>query len=410
MRISEQSLLRGTRISRMPLFFFMICITMGLSAQDITKNKFGKGLQIVGSDSSFSMKFSTRFQTLYLGELDLDSDEWSDRFLVRRARLKFDGFVYNPAITYKIELGISNRDHSGGDIDEVGNTSRIILDAVVKWQATEHWSIWFGQTKLPGNRERVISSQKLQFVDRSLLNSRLNIDRDIGVQVRHDNSIGAEGILKKMFSLSMGEGRNIVSANTGGYDFTYRLEYLPMGNFESKGDYFGSDLKRESSPKLAFGVSYDINKGAARQRGQLGNFVQDSNGNQFATDLSTLFADVMFKYNGFSFMGEYADKSASENVFATLNDGSTIKYVTGNAINLQAGYLFKGNSELAFRYTSLSPDNVVFSGLREETQYTLGFSKYIVGHSLKIQSDFSYLDRAGTSDRLIYRFQVEVSF
>ena len=388
----------------------MMVLTTSLSGQDISNNKFGKGLQIVGADSSFSMKFSTRFQTLYQGELNLDNDEWNDRFLVRRARLKFDGFVYNPAITYKIELGISNRDHGGGDIDETNNTSRIILDAVVKWQATENWSIWFGQTKLPGNRERVVSSQKLQFVDRSLLNSRLNIDRDIGIQVRHNNKIGTQGVLKKMFSISMGEGRNITSANTGGYDFTYRVEYLPFGEFASKGDYFGSDLKREERPKLAIGVSYDVNKDAARQRGQLGNFVQDSNGNQFATDLSTIFVDAMFKYRGFSSMMEYGNKTASENVFATLGDGSTIKYVTGEAFNIQAGYLFKNNSELALRYTTLTPDNATFSGLREETQYTLGFSKYIVGHSLKIQSDLSYLDRTGTSNRLMYRFQVEVSF
>lgn len=398
--------MRGLTLSIVLLMF--LCAS--LSGQDISNNKFGKGLQIVGADSSFSMKFSTRFQTLYLGELDLDSDEWSDRFLIRRARLKFDGFVHDPSITYKIELGISNRDHSGGDIDEVGNTSRIILDAVVKWQATDHWSIWFGQTKLPGNRERVISSQKLQFVDRSLLNSRLTLDRDIGIQIRHNNRVGAQGVLKKMFSLSMGEGRNIVSANTGGYDFTYRLEYLPFGEFTSKGDYFGSDLAREGRPKLAFGLTYDVNKDAARQRGQLGNFVQDSNGNQFATDLSTIFADAMFKYRGFSAMIEYGNKAASEDVFATLDDGSTIKYVTGDAINLQGGYLFKNNSELALRYTSLTPDNAAISGLREEKQYTLGFSKYIVGHSLKIQSDFSYLDRTGTSNRLMYRFQVEVSF
>ncbi len=405
--IRNQKNLKGKLVFLMLSMIFSIA---SLSAQDTSNNKFGKGIKIVAADSSFSMKFSTRFQTLYQGEYDLDSDEYSDRVLVRRARLKFDGFVYNPSITYKIELGLSNRDHGGGNIDEAGNTSRIILDAVVKWQATKNWSIWFGQTKLPGNRERVISSQKLQFVDRSLLNSRLNIDRDIGVQIRHDNKVGTNGILKKMFSISMGEGRDIIAANTGGYDYTYRLEYLPFGKFASKGDYFGSDLKREESPKLAIGLTYDVNKGAARQRGQLGKFVQDSNGNQFANDLKTFFADAMYKYRGFSAMVEYGSKRGSDNLFATLNDGSTIKYVTGDAINLQAGYLFKNDTELALRFTSLTPDDTAFSGLREETQYTLGFSKYIVGHSLKIQSDFSYLDRTGTSNRLVYRFQVEVAF
>ncbi|WP_373517340.1 hypothetical protein [Pricia sp.] len=35
-------------------------------------------------------------------------------FLVRRARLKFDGFAYSPKLKYKLELGLSNSDLSGG--------------------------------------------------------------------------------------------------------------------------------------------------------------------------------------------------------------------------------------------------------------------------------------------------------
>ena len=56
------------------------------------------------------------------------------------------------------------------------------MDAVLKNHINENWSLWFGQTKLPGNRERVYSSQELQFVDRSLVNARFNLDRDVGVQ------------------------------------------------------------------------------------------------------------------------------------------------------------------------------------------------------------------------------------
>ena len=53
------------------------------------------------------------------------------------------------------------------------------------WNFHENFELWVGQTKLPGNRERVISSANLQQVDRSLLNSRFNIDRDFGFQLRH---------------------------------------------------------------------------------------------------------------------------------------------------------------------------------------------------------------------------------
>ena len=38
------------------------------------------------------------------------------------------------------------------------------------WHFAKNWELWAGQTKLPGNVERVISSGDLQLVDRSLLN------------------------------------------------------------------------------------------------------------------------------------------------------------------------------------------------------------------------------------------------
>ena len=78
------------------LFAVALVLCTMVSAQDSTTNKFGKGITILAKDQSFKMKFSTRFQTLYEGTLNLDSDNWSDKLLIRRARFKFEGFVYDP--------------------------------------------------------------------------------------------------------------------------------------------------------------------------------------------------------------------------------------------------------------------------------------------------------------------------
>lgn len=388
---------------------FFCALNLPVYGQDKSTSTFGKGIQVVASDSSFSLKFGFRFQSLYQGSLNVVSGKWNDQFLIRRSRMKFDGFAYHPSLTYKFEIGLSSRDIGGGDVDEHGNTSRIIYDAVLKWQFRKNWSLWAGQTKLPGNRERVISSQKMQFVDRSLLNARFNLDRDVGVQLHHSSNIGNQGVFQQILAVSIGEGRNVTTNNIGGYDYTLRLEYLPFGEFTGGGDYLGSDLKREPTPKLSIAATFDYNNGAARQRGQLGAFVQDSNGNQLTTDLSTVFIDSHFKYNGFSFMGEYANKRSSEQVFVVLDDFSTLKYTTGNAINLQAGYLIE-KSEWAIRYTHVNPDDLTYSGLKEETQYTLGYSKYIVGHNLKLQSDLSFTDKAQGDNLVTFRFQFEISF
>ena len=86
------------------------------------------------------------------------------------------------------------------------NSPRYILDAVLMWNFYENFELWVGQTKLPGNIERVISSGNLSLIDRSILNSRFNIDRDVGFQIRHLTRIGKTFITREKFSFSQGEG------------------------------------------------------------------------------------------------------------------------------------------------------------------------------------------------------------
>jgi len=367
-------------------------------AQDKTNNKFGKGIRVIAADSSFSMKFGVRIQSLYQGDLNLSTQKYNDGFQIRRSRLKFDGFVYDPKFQYKIELALSNADINGGAIPESGNTANIVLDAYVTWNFWRNWSLTFGQKKLPGNRDRVISSQLLQFVDRSNLNSKFNIDRDAGLQLGYKGEkINFTG------ALSMGEGRNMVIKNVGGYDYTFRAEYLPFGQFTNGGDYFESDLMREPTPKLSVAAGYDFNDGAARQRGQLGEFFSTTR------DLSTVFADAHFKYRGFSSLIEYVNKKAPDGPLVYKSDGSVLNsYYTGEGINWQAGYLFKNNIEVAGRYTLVTPEAI--TGRAKNTQYTLGLSKYIVGHNLKVQTDVSLMQETNKDDFLLYRLQVEVAF
>ena len=145
-------------------------------------------------------------------------------------------------------------------------------------------------------------------------------------------------------------------------------------------------------------------------------FLTDTNGAYLGNDLYTVFADFMFKYKGFSLTAEYAFKDFFYNDGETVLDitddivdanGKT--YLTGQGIAVQAGYLFKNNVEIAGRWTNVNPNwSGSFNGLRE---YTLGLSKYIVKHSLKVQTDVTLVDRYDSSEpTLRYRLQVELGF
>ena len=390
----------------------LIALTISHS-QEISDTSFGKGLlNFVAKDSSFSVKFAPRFQVRSMSSWDHDGSQYvspEHNFIVRRSRLKFDGFAYSTKLKYKLELGLSNRDISGAN-EFNRNTPRYILDAVIMWQFAKNWELWAGQTKLPGNVERVVSSANLQLVDRSLLNSRFNIDRDLGIQIRHKSNLGGEFLMREKFAISQGEGRNVTEGNEGGLQYTGRLEFLPFGTFKSKGDYSQSDLKREVSSKLMVGFTYNFNENAVRERGFAGDYMIRNDKTIFETNQTTIFMDAMYKYNGVSFMGEYAKRTA-DSVIATEADGVTPTgdvVLTGNALNLQLGYLFKNNYELAGRFTTVEYDKITET--MPSKQYTLGINKYLVGHKLKVQSDISYTSLDGEKDNITFRLGFDIHF
>lgn len=381
----------------------------------------------------YKLKTTYRFQNLMVLDYDVPGnmeqngfqpDDIGANLSVRRARIKLEGVPVDN-FKYKMEIGLSNRDH-GSIVPQTNKTARMILDAYVTYTLpkAKNFSIKVGQMKLAGNRERVISSQRLQFVDRSLVNSKYNIDRDIAIEAGYKKTFRGGAHLKTSFSLAQGEGRNITSGNEGGYEYTGRVEFLPFGKFHeitkvdgkrvlvaSKGDYISSDFVGEKCPKLSIGVTYDQNNNAVRQNGNTKGYMDG-----FRT-LSTVFVDMMFKYNGLSVMSEYANKWAPEgSVIARDSLGApTAFFYTGSGISVQAGYIVKRNgndlgrglSEISARYTHITPSSE--NNIDNITMYTLGFSRYVDKHNIKVQTDLSWTKTGNNEPSLMYRLQMEMA-
>jgi len=391
---------------------YCACFSFVSRAQQVIDAPFGKGIiNVIAKDSSWSMKFATRIQLLSTSTIEVNETvppTVDQNFLVRRARLKFNGFAFSPTLSYKIELGLSNNDIAGGSLF-TGNTPRYIFDAVVMWNFSSTWELWLGQAKLPGNIERVVSSGNLQFVDRSILNARFNIDRDLGLQLRHQDLIGKHIIVREKIALSQGEGRNVTAGNKGGLQYTGRLEILPFGTFMNNGDYSSSDLNREPNPKLMVAATYDHNNNAVRDRSNLGNPLLLLDGSLFETNINTFFADVIFKYQGFSLQGEFARRDATSAIAIEEDATPTGDIVNvGNSLNVQAGYLLDSNWEFSGRYTTVNLDAI--AGGTRTNQYTTGVSKYLSGHKFKVQSDLSYTIVNNQEDNWMLRLQMDVHF
>jgi hypothetical protein len=383
----------------------LLLLSLSLAAQTEVDERamisFDKGLGFFDPDSTFGLNIRFRIQNR-IGMNTVSASDFSpDQFEanVRRLRLRFDGYLGSSKLTYYLQLSFSRGDQ---DWDNTGFPS-LVRDAMVFYNFNKKFYMGMGQGKLPGNRQRVTSSGQQQFVDRSLVNAIFNIDRDFGLMAYYHNHLGVFHYNLKG-AVSTGEGRNIQRTDKG-LAYTLRLELLPLGDFVNDGDFSEGDLEREVSPKLSLGAAYSFNNKAVKSSGQRGSTLTTP------TDISSLFFDLIAKYQGWALSSEYANRSVNLN-HGLWSQEPTPHIFTGNGINTQLSYVFPSYWEVAGRYTRVNPHEEL-QGIEAQTDiYTLGLTKYLRKHRNKFQLNLSYqkdqLKPFSDKEFLNIMFQVEV--
>lgn len=365
---------------------------------------FGKGIGITSPDSLFQMNIRFRMQNR-VTYLENDGESGAYDGQIRRLRLRLDGYVGNPKFLYAIQLSFAP-----GDVGEIkeGENINIIRDAVVFYRPNKHWNISFGQTKLPGNRQRVNSSGGLQLTDRTINNAKFTIDRDFGFQVHNMNEYKEKFSYNLKAALSTGEGRNVTGKADDGIAVTGKIEVLPFGAFAKDGTYFEGDVIREKKPKLMLSGAFQQNNHARRTQGQLGNDLFEKR------TMRSVLLDGMFKYKGWAAMASYMSRSTTENAI-TFNpeDITESNYVfVGNGFDYQVSYNTKKNYEFIGRYSIQKVGNDIETKAPNTKQYSIGVTKYIWEHAFKLQGEINYdtLDyyNGTTKNNWYVRFQVEI--
>ncbi len=366
---------------------------------------FGKGLGLTSPDSIFQLNIRFRMQNRasYLHDESLEDDVINAE--VRRLRLRFDGYVGNPQFMYAIQLSFAPGD-TGGEIEE-GQNLQIVRDAVVFYQYSESWTFSFGQTKLPGNRQRMNSSGALQLTDRSINNAKFSLDRDFGFQAHNLNEFKDKFSYNFKAAITTGEGRNDTGNSDTGLAYTGKVELFPLGPFKNNGSFFEGDIVREEKPKLMLSGAYSFNNKANKTQGQLGEMLFDKR------DMGAVLLDAMVKYRGWAFMSAYMSRMANEPITVNpldINEKSIV-YV-GNGMDYQLSYLFPSNLELMGRYSFQNMHKDVETYFPNQKQYSLGVTKYIWEHAFKLQGELtfdemSYFDGSSKNNWYI-RFQVEI--
>ncbi len=364
--------------------------------------RFDQGLGFHAPDTSFGVNLRFRmqnrigFKTVSTNDLSVEQVEAR----IRRLRLRLDGYIKNQRVTYYLQLSFSRSDQDW-DASKVPN---IIRDAMVYYHFSPKFYVGFGQGKLPGNRQRIISSGQLQFADRSIVNAEFNIDRDFGVMLYYSDAIaGLEYNLKG--AVTSGEGRNAPTSDNG-LAYTGRIELLPLGRFINNGDFSEGDLEFELMPKISISGGYSYNHKAQRLAGQRGIFTDETR------NLKNIYGDFLLKYMGWAWFSEYMQRTTEK---PSTPSGDEIVYVyTGEGFNTQLSYMFRSYWELAGRFSLIKPYAKIQKFEADTREYTMGASRYYYQHKMKLQVNISWVERDAVPELsngrkfLNFLFQVEL--
>jgi hypothetical protein len=265
-----------------------------------------------------------------------------------------------------------------------------------------------------------MNSNSLQLVERSRLTSAFSSIREFGLFLSGNFRLNGQGsYLRPYFVLTNGDGINNFDKDLGGLKIGGRIDFLPFGLFTNKGQFRQIDVMRELTPKFVIGVNYSHNSGMSSRRGRNSGSILYLNelGQQSLPDYTKYGIDFLFKYNGFSALGEYVKSSSTvptDIIERVRNDGSTSssflvngvqdiesyvngRMMLGEAYNIQMGYLFKSGITIDSRYTHLKADDNSFLNnatfYNRPNYYTLGIGKLLGrNYGAKIQGSITLVD------------------
>ena len=397
------------------LFLFLISFNIN-SQSSLNSYSFGEGISFtVDNESMIKLSGYAQPHAEIKNYNDLEENSSSNRFRLRRLRLRFDGQASNPKFAYRFQVDLSGSSETGEA------TGDFLLDAYVSYDITNRIKVIFGQrSTYTDNRELFMNSNSLQLVERSRLTSAFSSIREFGLFLSGNFRLNGQGsYLRPYFVLTNGDGINNFDKDLGGLKIGGRIDFLPFGLFTNKGQFRQIDVMRELTPKFVIGVNYSHNSGMSSRRGRNSGSILYLNelGQQSLPDYTKYGIDFLFKYNGFSALGEYVKSSSTvptDIIERVRNDGSTSssflvngvqdiesyvngRMMLGEAYNIQMGYLFKSGITIDSRYTHLKADDNSFLNnatfYNRPNYYTLGIGKLLGrNYGAKIQGSITFVD------------------
>jgi phosphate-selective porin OprO/OprP len=370
-----------------------------------------KGFYFETADKRFSMKMNGRLQMRYSYEdrdniHDTEEQQDDSSFRLRRARLKWSGNAFEH-FKYKIELALA----SVGTVD--GSKAVELYDWQASYNKNPAASIKFGQWKVPWNRQRVVSSQLQQLIDRASAQDAFAMNRQIGAMLHGK-------LFDKKFEyyagIFNGNNRNQSSNGNNEHLYLFRASWNPFGAYGKGIGEKESDLDNLQKPiaHISGAIAFD---GAADETialKRVGSITAKE------VDRTSIVAEYGFKYKGFSTNAE-AYWRKYDGIDTSVLDTNPSTKAIDRGFFVQGGYfLIPKKFEVASRYSLVDYDNQREVDAKRET--TVGLNWFINGHGHDNKFQFNWVridnERARSvsatnrSDDIdnFYRMQYQIAF
>lgn len=386
----------------------------------VTASYGSKGFHFETREGKFSTNLQWRAQLRYSNPVGSDPRQLDDiaepgtsSFEARRLRMSIGGHGFQPWLKYHFEVDLQPAREV--DVSSSSSPARVIdyrID-LAKWD----WGgIRVGQWKIDLNRERVDSSGRQQFVERSIVNRVFTVDRQVGIQLRGRLFKETAADLNYYAGVFNGEGRSVRNVSD---------DHLYMGRLQW--NFFGrelawrqTDVEFTEKPTGSFAVAGFTNTGPCTRWsssgcGNLDGFAEPASAESDQFKIEQGVQELAFKYRGFSFQQEWHRKFITDRVAGTRSD------LTGAYV--QAGYFFHNlipslpaPLELAARFAYVEePNEQDRNFYNEREEFTVAANWFFKGHNNKVTVDFahltvddSFLQQSDSDNRV--RVQWDVSF
>ncbi len=313
---------------------------------------------------------------------DRGDSRWAndnDRFYLRRARLNAIG-KFLEEFDFKLEMDLA------GTLANTTGLRAQLTDGYVNWNRRPDANIRIGQFKTPFGFEQLYADPRLFTMERSLVNDRLTVSRQLGMQVNGD-------LFEKRLSYAVGA----FNGNGVNNNFNDDDRFLMAGRL--------SGVLWQGHPKILGGQSASWSLGGNAYSSEDTNIPQpaefgfDSNifsGKRLGTGIDTQLQAGRFDFWAEALRTKWEPTSRRPSA-SFESDGW---YAQGSY------YVVKDKVQVVLKAESFDPRTKVDNDATDIG--TAGVNWYLKGHDLKLQLNYmrTSIENQDDQDKILARIQV----